>query len=156
MAKGLRAGACNRPLAGAALTDWPLERPVAKATRLKAWCFPLSPPVGDCLRDRRWAGAQTAQGCASPVSSPVRTLSFPPVVHSLALRPAAPPLFRQLIPRPGLCVTAPDSPRRQKAKRGIHQKEACYGGFWARFITDGGITHVQDHDQTKCKKIRED
>nr|WP_241389940.1 hypothetical protein [Serratia liquefaciens] len=40
---------------------------------------------------------------------------------------STPPLSASLIPRPGLCATAPDSPRRQKAKRGIHQKEACYG-----------------------------
>ncbi len=51
-------------------------------------------------------------GYALPASSPVRTPFLPAVVRSFALRPAAPPLYRQLVPRLGLVVTAPGSPRR--------------------------------------------
>ncbi|WP_426917597.1 plasmid SOS inhibition protein A [Serratia bockelmannii] len=52
------------------------------------------------------------QWYALPASSPVRTPFLPAVVRSFALRPAAPPLYRQLVPRLGLVVTAPGSPRR--------------------------------------------
>uniref|UniRef100_UPI001F4C39C0 hypothetical protein n=3 Tax=Serratia TaxID=613 RepID=UPI001F4C39C0 len=55
-----------------------------------------------------------------------------PCGQSFALRPPVPPLCRQLIPRPGHVVTAPVTPRRQKAKRGIHQKEVETGGFMTK------------------------
>nr|ULG10756.1 hypothetical protein 210p_00023 [Serratia entomophila]ULG11758.1 hypothetical protein 626p_00123 [Serratia entomophila]ULG11903.1 hypothetical protein 1100p_00024 [Serratia entomophila]ULG12464.1 hypothetical protein Moraki_2p1_00023 [Serratia entomophila]ULG14368.1 hypothetical protein 142p_00061 [Serratia proteamaculans] len=75
------------------------------------------------LRGRHWHGALCGQGYASPAYSPVRSRS----TSRLCAAASTPPLSASLIPRPGLCATAPDSPRRQKAKRGIHQKEACYG-----------------------------
>nr|WP_241390428.1 hypothetical protein [Serratia proteamaculans] len=64
---------------------------------------------------------------AAGLLSPWQTLARGALRSRVRFAGLTPPLTASLIPRPGLCATAPDSPRRQKAKRGIHQKEACYG-----------------------------